>query len=106
MTTMQRIAEIEAEVYDCCRCVYIPCSIHCRQPGPRHMAPSEPVATHNSAVLSAVWWSHVSFLPLPQMARTQKNKATSRHIGLLKAKLAKLRTELVSPAKVRCWLVA
>lgn len=34
-----------------------------------------------------------------EMARTQKNKATSRHIGLLKAKLAKLRTELVSPAK-------
>jgi ribosome-interacting GTPase 1 len=29
------------------------------------------------------------------MARTQKNKATNAHLGLLKAKLAKLRRELV-----------
>ncbi|QRV87421.1 hypothetical protein RhiJN_15439 [Ceratobasidium sp. AG-Ba] len=33
-----------------------------------------------------------------EMARTQKNKATSYHLGLLKAKLAKLRRELISPA--------
>ncbi|GAV01642.1 hypothetical protein RvY_12320 [Ramazzottius varieornatus] len=32
-----------------------------------------------------------------EMARTQKNKATSYHIGLLKAKLAKLRRELITP---------
>ncbi|EJW02388.1 small GTP-binding protein domain [Edhazardia aedis USNM 41457] len=32
-----------------------------------------------------------------EMARTQKNKATSYHIGTLKAKLAKLRRELVAP---------
>lgn len=32
-----------------------------------------------------------------QMARTQKNKATSGHLGLLKAKLAKLRRELITP---------
>lgn len=31
------------------------------------------------------------------MARTQKNKATSRHLGLLKAKLAKLKSELLLP---------
>jgi uncharacterized protein len=31
------------------------------------------------------------------MAKTQKNKATSQHLGLLKAKLAKLRRELISP---------
>lgn len=31
------------------------------------------------------------------MARTQKNKATSAHLGQLKAKLAKLRRELISP---------
>jgi ribosome-interacting GTPase 1 len=31
------------------------------------------------------------------MARTQKNKATSGHLGLLKAKLAKLRRELMEP---------
>lgn len=31
------------------------------------------------------------------MARTQKNKATSGHLGLLKAKLAKLRRELIEP---------
>ena len=31
------------------------------------------------------------------MARTQKNKATSAHLGLLKAKLAKLRRELIDP---------
>jgi ribosome-interacting GTPase 1 len=29
------------------------------------------------------------------MARTQKNKATSFHLGLLKAKLAKLKRELI-----------
>lgn len=34
-----------------------------------------------------------------EMARTQKNKATSYHIGLLKAKLAKLRRELLVPTR-------
>ena len=32
-----------------------------------------------------------------EMNRTQKNKATSHHLGLLKAKLAKLRRELIEP---------
>ncbi|GBG68946.1 hypothetical protein CBR_g3645 [Chara braunii] len=32
-----------------------------------------------------------------EMARTQKNKATSHHIGLLKAKLAKLRRDILAP---------
>jgi len=32
-----------------------------------------------------------------EMARTQKNKATSAHLGMLKAKLAKLRRELITP---------
>jgi small GTP-binding protein len=32
-----------------------------------------------------------------EMARTQKNKATEYHLGLLKAKLAKLRTQLLEP---------
>lgn len=31
------------------------------------------------------------------MARTQKNKATAGHLGLLKARLAKLRRELIAP---------
>lgn len=31
------------------------------------------------------------------MSRTQKNKATSAHLGLLKAKLAKLRREIITP---------
>ena len=30
-----------------------------------------------------------------EMARTQKNKATSYHVGILKAKLAKLKRELI-----------
>ncbi len=33
-----------------------------------------------------------------EMARTQKNKATEYHLGQLKAKLAKLRTELQAPS--------
>ncbi|KAI5779203.1 P-loop containing nucleoside triphosphate hydrolase protein [Peziza echinospora] len=33
-----------------------------------------------------------------EMARTQKNKATSYHLGQLKAKLAKLRRELITPS--------
>ncbi|KAJ1973974.1 GTP-binding protein rbg1 [Dimargaris verticillata] len=32
-----------------------------------------------------------------EMARTQKNKATSFHLGILKAKLAKLKRELLTP---------
>lgn len=34
----------------------------------------------------------------PEMARTQKNKATANHLGLLKAKLAKLKRELIDGA--------
>ncbi|KAI3410059.1 hypothetical protein GPALN_006422 [Globodera pallida] len=34
-----------------------------------------------------------------EMARTQKNKATEYHLGILKAKLAKYRQELLEPAK-------
>lgn len=32
-----------------------------------------------------------------EMARTQKNKATAHHLGILKAKLAKLKRELITP---------
>jgi len=31
-----------------------------------------------------------------EMARTQKNKATNYHLGTLKAKIAKLRSELIN----------
>ena len=31
------------------------------------------------------------------MARTQRNKATANHLGILKARLAKLRRELIQP---------
>lgn len=34
-----------------------------------------------------------------EMARTQKNKKTEYHIGCLKARIAKLRRELIAPAK-------
>lgn len=34
-----------------------------------------------------------------EMAKTQKNKATSNHLGILKAKLAKLRRELIKPSR-------
>jgi ribosome-interacting GTPase 1 len=32
-----------------------------------------------------------------EMEKTQRNKATARHLGLLKAQLAKLRRELIDP---------
>ncbi|CAD7933184.1 unnamed protein product [Amoebophrya sp. A120] len=34
-----------------------------------------------------------------EMARTQKNKATEYHLGLLRGKLAKLKTQLLEPSK-------
>lgn len=34
-----------------------------------------------------------------EMARTQKNKATEGHLGLLKAKLAKLKREVMDGPK-------
>ena len=34
-----------------------------------------------------------------EMSRTQKNKATEYHLGLLKAKLAKYRSQLLEPPK-------
>ena len=34
-----------------------------------------------------------------EMARTQKNKATEFHVGILKSKIAKLRTQLLEPEK-------
>jgi hypothetical protein len=99
-TTMQKIAEIEAEVR-CGPCglnttvwpvVSTACRCFASVPHPCGRArdrrwPCSPARAH-------------TVLPLWQMARTQKNKATSRHIGLLKAKLAKLRSELVAPPKV------
>ncbi|EFO27203.1 developmentally regulated GTP binding protein 1 [Loa loa] len=32
-----------------------------------------------------------------EMGRTQKNKATMGHLGMLKARIAKLRRELITP---------
>jgi hypothetical protein len=32
-----------------------------------------------------------------ELSRTQKNKATTTHIGLLKSQLARLRTQLLMP---------
>ena len=34
-----------------------------------------------------------------EIARTQKNKATEGHVGMLKARLAKLRAQMLEPAK-------
>ena len=34
-----------------------------------------------------------------ELARTQKNKATEYHIGIVKSKLAKLRREVITPTK-------
>lgn len=40
---------------------------------------------------------HYNLSSTLQMARTQKNKATALHLGILKARLAKLRRELITP---------
>ncbi len=34
-----------------------------------------------------------------EMSKTQKNKATNAHLGMLKAKLAKLKSEILAPSK-------
>lgn len=36
-----------------------------------------------------------------EISRTQKNKATEHHLGILKAKLAKYRTQLLEPTKTK-----
>lgn len=41
--------------------------------------------------------NHLIVCSIFQMARTQRNKATMGHLGLLKARLAKLRRELITP---------
>lgn len=65
----------------------------------------EKISAIESEVCNNLFFSHIciygreklTYLSIPKMARTQKNKATSAHLGLLKAKLAKLRRELISP---------
>lgn len=49
------------------------------------------------AYFSHKLWSYEIFFSPFQMARTQKNKATALHLGILKARLAKLRRELITP---------
>ena len=51
----------------------------------------------NLSVLVATISNNVKNFCQLQMARTQKNKATAHHLGLLKARLAKLRRELITP---------
>lgn len=51
----------------------------------------------NLSVLVAIISNNVKNFCRLQMARTQKNKATAHHLGLLKARLAKLRRELITP---------
>lgn len=76
MSILQKIAEIEADVS---RCSIDP--IHFFFPSSSSPIVAHPILSYNL-----------------QMARTQKNKATSGHLGMLKAKLAKLRRELIEPA--------
>ncbi len=67
-TILEKIADIEAEVY-------------------------------TQSVLFALYVKQIDLLYsiCLQMARTQKNKATANHLGILKARLAKLRRELIQP---------
>ena len=78
MGILERIREIEAEV----------------------SAPP-PALTASHGCLPALSASHCisTALLCAQISRTQKNKATNYHIGLLKAKLSKLRSELLDGSK-------
>jgi hypothetical protein len=49
------------------------------------------------SILSSAQLSSDSSFGLEQISRTQKNKATEHHLGLLKAKLAKYRAMLLEP---------
>eukprot|EP00163_Fabomonas_tropica_P027012 TRINITY_DN510_c0_g1_i5.p1 TRINITY_DN510_c0_g1~~TRINITY_DN510_c0_g1_i5.p1 ORF type:complete len:447 (+),score=120.83 TRINITY_DN510_c0_g1_i5:67-1407(+) len=68
---------------------FFACIHRCR----RHQRPVILVLTHSHPPTT------LSLPLVPQMARTQKNKATAAHLGLLKAKLAKYKRELLAPPK-------
>lgn len=61
------------------------------------IASSRPTLIVLTAVFLREVLTHCDLYPGLQMARTQKNKATAHHLGLLKARLAKLRRELITP---------
>ena len=64
----------------------------CMQLGPPSILPPEP----RFVLRAPMPWPAASVCARTQMTKTQKNKATAKHLGLLKAKLAKLKAELVS----------
>lgn len=73
----EKIAEIEAEVWRC------PSKLACTDAGLRALLQAR-TRTRRPPSLCA--------LPAVQMARTQKNKATSGHLGLLKVRAPLLLT--------------
>lgn len=74
-------------------CVYMDVTYTYRSPPPTDNGSNQSPHQHLLPLILHIPSSH-NHTPEEEMARTQKNKATEHHLGGLKARLAKLRSEV------------